>query len=348
MIIHLSRNIIFFAVFAIFIAIIIAAKSILLPFVISFLLAYLLDPSCDKLEVKVKSRNMAAFILTFAVFGFLVLMLLYIMPILARQLQEFVPLVPDLLQSLQDKITPTLEKLQTYTEGYINNVDSLQSGYSDISHKLLGFVQNAFSSSLYIVNLLLLILLSPIITFYVLRDWDKMMAKIKDLLPDDYKDSVGGYFTSLNLSMAKLIRGQLKVSFALTIFYTLGLLVVGIPYGLLIGLVSGSLSIIPYVGFITGFVSSILVALYTYGGVDIHLYAVLAVFAIGQLLEGYVFIPRYIGKELEMHPVLIIFVLMAFGAILGFLGVLIALPLSVAIKTLLLHLYSKKEIEVNL
>ena len=182
-----------------------------------------------------------------------------------------------------------------------------------------------------------LFIVTPFVAFYLLRDWDKMIARIDALLPRDHADEIRDLARQIDHKVAAFVRGQMLSGLILGVFYAAGLLLVGLNYGLLIGIASGIISFIPYAGFAVGFVISILVALVQFWPDWIWIAAVVAVFWAGQLLEGYVLQPRLLGSMVGLHPVWLLFGLFAFGLLFGFVGLLIAIPAAAALGVLLHH-----------
>jgi predicted PurR-regulated permease PerM len=202
----------------------------------------------------------------------------------------------------------------------------------DLLTALLGSV---WTGGRALVDVVSLILVTPFVAFYLLRDWDRIIARVDGLLPRDHAEEIRGLAREIDRKVAAFVRGQLLVGFLLGVFYAAGLVLIGLNYGLLIGLASGILSFIPYLGFTVGFVTSITIAIVQFWPSWPWIAATVLVFLIGQVLEGYVLQPRMIGRNVGLHPVWLIFALFAFGLLFGFVGLLIAIPAAAAVGVLL-------------
>jgi predicted PurR-regulated permease PerM len=202
----------------------------------------------------------------------------------------------------------------------------------DLVTALLGSV---WTGGRALVDLVSLLLVTPFVAFYLLRDWDRIVARVDGLLPRDHAEEIRGLAREIDRKVAAFVRGQLLVGFLLGVFYAVGLVLIGLNYGLLIGLASGILSFIPYLGFTVGFVTSITIAIVQFWPNWPWIAATVLVFLVGQLLEGYVLQPRMIGRNVGLHPVWLIFSLFAFGLLFGFVGLLVAIPAAAAVGVLL-------------
>jgi predicted PurR-regulated permease PerM len=202
----------------------------------------------------------------------------------------------------------------------------------DLATALIGSI---WTGGRALVDIASLLVVTPFVAFYLLRDWDWIIGRVDKLVPRDQQTEVRRLASEIDNKVAAFVRGQLFVGFLLGVFYAAGLMTIGLNYGLLIGLASGILSFIPYLGFTVGFVLAIVVALVQFWPNWVLLLATVAVFMIGQFLEGYILQPRIIGRNVGLHPVWLIFALFAFGYLFGFLGLLIAIPVSAAIGVVL-------------
>jgi predicted PurR-regulated permease PerM len=190
--------------------------------------------------------------------------------------------------------------------------------------------------AMWLTNLVLI----PVVAFYLLRDWDRLVAKVDGMLPRSIQPTIAHLARESDSILGAFVRGQLLVMLALGVFYGAGLGLVGLSVGLLIGMVAGLLSFVPYLGFIIGFVAAVVAVLVQYGD-WMHLLLVCGVFALGQLLEGYVLVPKLVGDKIGLHPVAVIFAVLAGGYLFGFLGVLLALPAASVIMVLLRYLLER-------
>jgi len=309
-------------------------RAILLPFVAGMAVAYFLDPACDRLE-KWMSRTWATAVVTL-VFAFLIILaFVLIAPLLIDQLTQFVQTLPDLFNRAHNKLLPYYAGLQQrfglpdLTE--LGNMarSRMGTGLNWILATLLNLAQNSMA----LANLLSLIFITPVVTFYLLRDWDKIVAKIDVLLPRHHAAVIRAQGREIDTTLAGFARGQATVCIILATYYATALMIVGLPFGLVVGLAAGLLTFIPYLGAIGGFVIAIAIALVnfdTWTGVI----AVAAIFGVGQVAEGNVLTPKLVGDRVGLHPVWVIFALLAGGTLFGFLGLLLAVPVAAGIGVL--------------
>jgi predicted PurR-regulated permease PerM len=309
-------------------------RAILLPFVAGMAIAYFLDPACDRLE-KWMSRTWATTVVTLIFAVLIVLALVLIAPLLIDQLTQFAQALPDLMNRAHTKLLPYYTSLQQRFD--LPNIAELGdlarsrmgTGLNWILQTLLNLVQ----SSVAIANLLSLVFITPVVTFYLLRDWDRIVAKIDVLLPRQHAAVIRAQGREIDVTLAGFARGQATVCIILATYYATALMIVGLPFGLAVGMVAGLLTFIPYLGAIGGFVIAIAIALVnfdTWSGVI----AVAAVFGIGQVAEGNVLTPKLVGDRVGLHPVWVIFALLAGGTLFGFLGLLLAVPVAAGIGVL--------------
>ncbi|HET6160445.1 MAG TPA: AI-2E family transporter [Dongiaceae bacterium] len=322
-------------VLVVFIVILVLLKSILLPFVAGMAIAYLLDPVCDRLEAMGASRTLATSIVT-AVFAIaVILLLLLIVPLAVQQVLAFLGSLPDFIARTQARLQPYIMELQQR----LDLSDSAQLG--EVARNrlgtalswLAGLLEGVVGQGLALANLLSLIFITPVVTFYLLRDWDRLVARLDDLLPRDHAAVIRAQAVLTNQTLAGFARGQSMVCLILALYYSIALMVIGLPFGIVIGLLAGLLTFIPYVGSLTGFAVSMAIAI---GQFDswwpVALVAI--VFAIGQALEGNFLTPKLVGDRVGLHPVWIIFALLAGGALFGFVGLLLAVPVAAVIGVL--------------
>lgn len=310
-------------------------SGVLLPFVAGMAIAYFLDPLADRLERAGLSRMAATSVITAMFFLALVLILVILVPLLEDQVVAFAQKVPGYMDVLNDRIQPYLADLKRRLSP--RDLEKLRSSAGDYAGTAMawlgGMVRGVLTGSLAVVNVLSLIFITPIVTFYLLRDWDVMVAKVDGWLPREHIDTIRSQFREINRTLSGFIRGQATVCLVLGSFYGLGLSVVGLDLGLIIGLGSGLFSFIPYLGSITGFVLGISLAFAQTG--DWHLPAMVAgVFAIGQIMEGNFLTPKLVGDKVGLHPVWIMFALLSCGYLFGFVGILLAVPVAAVIGVL--------------
>ncbi|WP_439887948.1 AI-2E family transporter [Pseudomonas sp. MBLB4123] len=313
---------------------------ILAPFLIGVLLAYLGDPLVDRLERWKLSRTWGV-ILVFVLFGLIfALMLLVLVPMLGKQLLRLYELTPQMLDWAQHQALPWVQAQLGLGDGFwrFDQLKAALSGHLGKTTDILGQVlSRATASGLALVAWLANLLLIPVVTFYLLRDWDLMLAKLRGLLPRSREGLVVTLFGECHEVLGAFLRGQLLVMLALGLVYAAGLMLVGLELGLLIGLLAGLASIVPYLGVVVGVAAALTAGVFQFGGELYPLLAIAAVFVVGQLLEGMLLTPLLVGDRIGLHPVAVIFAIMAGGQLFGFSGVLLALPVAAVIMVLLRH-----------
>ena len=300
---------------------------ILLPFVAGFVIAYFLDPAVHRLErwhVR-RSFGAATMLLLFVVAVLVVLSLL--VPLVELQAAELVRRVPALVADARDRMEQLMHvaEQQLAPEDVAKLRDILGSGLADIASWAVRLVQGVLTSSVALANLLSLVFVTPIVAFFLLRDWPRIVAKIDAWLPRHHLGTIREQARLVDATLAGFVRGQLLVCLGTGIYYAAALTLIHLDFGLIIGVLAGILTFIPYVGFATGFVLAMGLALLQFG-VHAGMLWVFIVFAVGQVLEGNVLAPKLVGERVHLHPVWVIFALLAFGTVMGFAGVLIALP----------------------
>jgi predicted PurR-regulated permease PerM len=309
-------------------------SAILLPFIMGMALAYILDPLADRLERAGMSRLWATItILIFSVIVF-VISLLVIIPVLASQMAGFIDRLPAYVARLQE-LAGTL--FQSRIAQFLGAGD-LNSTVEDIVKEAAGWLgtlmASVFAGGRAILNVVSLFVITPVVAFYLLYDWDRMIAGIDDWMPRDHLETVRQIGRDIDKAMAGFIRGQGSVCLVLGLFYAISLTLVGLNFGFLIGSVAGLISFIPYVGSIVGFVLSVGVALVQFWPDWIWVVVVAGIFVVGQFFEGNILQPRLVGSSVGVHPVWLMFALFAFGSLFGFVGMLIAVPATAAIGVL--------------
>lgn len=311
-------------------------SDILLPFVVAVISAFFLDPAADKLEKAGLSRMVATAVITVSFFLFGALVLLIIGPLLYDQLASFVQKIPHYVNFVQDSVMPVFNK--TLASFSPDTLEQAQSSLGSVSTQVLqvltGLLKSIWNSGVAVVNLLSLIFITPIVTFYILRDWDVMVAKANSLLPKKHAGTIRDLAGQIHTTLAGYIRGQTNVCLFLAVFYTIGLSLVGLEFALFVGIATGILSFIPYVGSLFGLLTSTLLAFFQFDD-WYHVAIVAAIFIVGQVIEGSIVSPKFVGDKVGLHPVWIIFGMLAGGSLFGFVGILIAVPVTAVIGVLL-------------
>ncbi len=305
---------------------------IMLPFIAGLVLAYFLDPVADMLERWGVPRLAATGIILALCLMVFALLLLLIVPLLGDQIGKFAERLPGYaatLVSLFNEAAPDWLK-QALDRANLK----VPEGATEIAAKAAGWIATLLGSlvsgGLALVNLVSLLVVTPIVVFYMLNDWDRLVAKVDSWLPRDHVGTIRKIASDIDTAMAGFIRGQGTVCMILGIFYAVALIAVGLNFGLLIGLTAGLLSFIPYVGSIIGGVLSIGMALIQFWPDWVSVLMVAGVFALGQFLEGNFLSPKLVGGSIGLHPVWLMFALFAFGYLFGFVGLLLAVPLAAA------------------
>ncbi len=305
--------------------------STLLPFFVGAALAYFLDPVADRLERLGLGRLAATSIIAVLAVIFFVLTMLLVIPALVGQIRDLIEAAPGLLNKVMDLLGRFFPSEARASVAISRTLSGLQERMAEFGPTVLNSV---LVSSLAVVDFLILMVLSPVIAFYLLLDWDRMIAVIDGWLPRDHVETIRDLFRQIDRVLAGFVRGQVLVCLILGGFYAAALTVIGLPYGFLVGILAGFLSFIPYVGSITGGVLSIGIALASFWSTPVWIFVTAAIFGFGQFVEGNILAPRLIGKSVGLHPVLLILALAVFGSLFGFAGMLVAVPVAAAMGVL--------------
>ncbi len=311
-------------------------RTILLPFIVGMALAYFLDPVADRLERLGLNRFMATTLILVAFIVVFVLALMIIIPVLATQLNDFIQHVPGYVTELQNFIaTSNARWLPEWLDGQMGTI---KENFSKLVTEGAGFVATLvaqiWNSGKALVDIAALLVVTPVVAFYLLLDWDRMVAKVDHWIPRNQVGAVREIATEMDKTIAGFVRGQGSLCLILGIYYAVGLSLIGLNFGLLIGFFTGMISFIPYVGSTVGLVLAAGVALVQFWPDYVHLVIVVIFFFSGQFLEGNILQPKLVGQSVGLHPVWLMFALFAFGALFGFVGVLVAVPAAAAIGVL--------------
>ncbi|WP_070989311.1 AI-2E family transporter [Halofilum ochraceum] len=317
-------------------------QPVLTPFLAAALLAYLGDPLVDRLETFRLPRT-GAVLVVFTVLLLVILgIVLLLVPMVGTQIEYLREVLPAMFAWAQDTALPWVEREFEVDLSAHLRLDRIgtelaahwrQTG--DIATLIL---QRVSSSGLALIGWVATAALIPVVTFYLLRDWDTLVARVRDLLPRRIEPVASGLTRECDEVLGAFLRGQLLVMLSLGVIYAIGLWALGLDLALLIGMVAGVASIVPYLGTIVGIGAALVAAVFQFGDVW-HLVGVAIVFGVGQMLEGMVLTPLLVGDRIGMHPVAVIFAVLAGGQLFGFVGVLLALPVAAVIMVLLRHVH---------
>lgn len=316
---------------------------ILSPFILAAALAYLCDPLVDRLEARKLSRTLGTVLVLLGLVLAFVLLSLILTPLFQAQARLFMQQIPGLVEWVGNTVLPWLSA--TFGVDLVRDQAEILAwvrGHVSELSRLTPYLPKLADSGLAILGFLANLLLVPVVLFYLLRDWDHTMAHLAEWLPDRLRPRVESIAREIDAVLSQFVRGQVMVILVMALFYGLGLWLAGLDYALAVGLVAGILVFVPYLGVVVGVLLGTLAAWAQFGTL-IGLLPVWGVFAIGQLLEGMVITPWLVGEKVGLHPVAVIFALMAFGQLLGFVGVLIAIPAAAVSLVALRHL--KKQLD---
>ena len=333
------------AMAAVFLLLLWLLNDILLPFVVGVVVAYFLDPVVVRLQRIGMSRTWATTSVTIVAALLTVGVAMAILPPLFSQLQSLILSFPDYTVKLAARITPLIDPIRERLNLPPLSLQELQAELTQRAGQVLavaGAVAGKLAQGgLAVFNLLALLFLTPVVTFYLLRDWERLLAAIDGALPRDHADTIRTLAHQSNAAIAGYLRGQALVCISLGSIYAVGLTLVGLQFGLIIGLIAGAISFIPFVGTFVGAVMALGMALVQFPPDWMGVVKVAVVFVIGQMLEGNVLSPKLVGDRVGLHPVWIMFALLAGGALFGFVGVLIAVPVAAVVGVLARHLIGR-------
>ena len=324
-------------VFAVFLL-----RGILLPFVLGMAAAYFLDPAADWLERRRLSRTLAATALTVAFLVVVALFFVLLVPLLQSQLIGFAGRIPAYVEMLRLVAGDAFAMIQAnLPESAIARLREAAGGLASATVSWLGdVVSGIWSGGLALVNLLSLVVITPIVTFYLLRDWDRIVATVDGWLPRDHAGTIRGQVKLVDETLAGFVRGQGLVCLGLGTFYAVALSIAGLEFAVVIGLGTGLISFVPYFGMLVGLCASVGLAIAQFDTWQ-PIAIVAGIFVVGQIVEGNFVTPKLVGDRVGLHPVWMIFALLAGGALFGFLGVLLAVPAAATIGVLARFLVSR-------
>jgi len=310
-------------------------RDVLLPFVIGAAVAYLLDPVVDRLERRGLSRNLATSLITLAFVLLLLAMLLLLIPLATSQLLSFLDRMPRYFNKLQELASPYIvdlvEHLPDIDAGKIKDALGAAGSMAGVLAQIL---KKVMEGGMVVLDLLSILFITPVVTFYLLRDWDVIVAKVDAWLPRPQAPMIRRLAREIDGVLAAFIRGQGTVCVVMAILYAVGLALVRLDFGVLVGIGAGVVTFIPYLGSIAGIGVALVIGAVQFLPSFWPLLAIIAIFVLGQILEGYVLTPKLVGDKVGLHPVWVIFALLAGASLFGFLGMLLALPVAAAVGVL--------------
>ena len=316
---------------ALFLVMLWALGNVMLPFLVGGALAYFLDPVADRLQRMGLGRVAATSVITLGATLIMVLVVLSVIPALVQQLTALVNAAPDIATRLQTVLVERFPDLADETSTVRHALAQIAANIQTRGMALAGGLIN---SALTVISALVFIVVVPVVAFYLLLDWDKMLARIDTMLPRDHAPTIRVLGLQIDRVLAGFVRGQLSVCLVLGTFYAVALMAAGLQFGMVVGAIAGAITFIPYVGSLVGGVLALGLALYQFWGDWVSIGVIAAIFVFGQFIEGNILTPKLVGKSVGLHPVWLLFALSAFGSVFGFVGLLVAVPMAAAIGVL--------------
>ncbi len=334
---HYKKQAIFWLIIlSLFLFFIWQLENILLPFILGIAISYFLDPVVDKIEEYGFNRTLSTSIVLGSFALLFSALLLVLVPTLYTQLIGLYNALPNYISKLNDisyKYLGEFVPKDILTPDTINKINS--SNLNGIAEKWgKGIFKTIWSSGQAIFSFFSVILITPVVAFYLLRDWDIMTEKLHNLLPKEHKADINRILKDIDITLSGFVRGQAVVCFLLGAFYSISLIIAGLNFALFIGMGAGLMAFIPYFGSIIGMGVALIVAWFQFGDIS-NLMIIAGIFLAGQMIEGNFLTPKLIGEKIGLHAVWVIFALMAGGELFGFLGVMIAVPISAIIGVLI-------------
>lgn len=302
-------------------------SDVLLPFVSGMAAAYLLNPATERLVRLGLPRLVAVSVLILGLVGASIVALVLVIPTLVGQAQLLFQTAPEIFRQLQGVVSERFPEILDAESTLRRSLEGLGDTVRDRGLALADRIVSAASG---LISLALFIVIAPVVTFYLLLDWPKVLAGFDDLLPRAHAATIRDLAGQIDRALAGFVRGQLSVCMILAVYYATALGLVGLQFGLIVGVVAGLISFIPYVGAIVGGALSIGLALFQFWGTPLPIVIVVGIFVAGQLLEGNVLVPKLVGRSVGLHPVWLLLAVTAFGTLFGFTGMLVAVPVAAA------------------
>lgn len=312
-----------------------AISAILLPFILGSFMAYLLDPLVDKMEARNMHRGLATGFVTIISFSLIVFLLVAALPLISEQLVRLLQVLPVQLQTLYQQHAPELKEFFETLPGQQPSFEQALTDFSGVTGNVIqNLLGTLFASGAAMLNVVSLLLITPVVAFYLLRDWDHITAYIDELLPRKHAPVIREQLQKMDDTISGFLRGQMLVCSMLATFYVIGLTIMGLNFSVVIGLAAGFLIIIPYAGWALAAGIGMVIAFVQFDS-QATIAIIAGIFIFGQVVEGNFVTPKLVGDRVGLHPVWIIFGMLAGGLLLGFVGVLLAIPLSAVIGVLI-------------
>jgi len=320
----------------VFLALLYVLSDVLTPFIAGMAVAYFIDTVADKLEEWGMSRGLATTAITIGFFLVAIAAISTLLPVLTQQIIGFAGRVPVYFDQLREVTEPLARQLfSDVSDDDLKQIGATAAGFAKQALSVLGnLFQRIINGGAAVIDVASIMVLTPLVTFYLLRDWDLLVARIDSWLPRKHAPVIREQFTLIDETLAGFVRGQASVCLLLGTFYAVGLSIVGLEFGLLVGLGAGFISFIPYVGASIGLIVGLCIALVQFSE-WVPIAIVGGIFLTGQTAESYVLTPKLVGERIGLHPVWLIFALMAGGSLAGFTGVLLAVPVAAIIGVLI-------------
>lgn len=332
-----KRQMIFWgATAALFIGFIWLFNGVLTPFVLGMVIAYLLNPFINRFSTKGIKRTTSTILILTVFFSIVTAIIVVSAPIIAKESKDLIGALPGYVDTLLDLIQPYIAMVQDFTgQGSIEDAKAfLKDNASKILSVSGGIAGGLAAGGQAFIGAMTTIVLTPLVAFFMMKEWPAITAWVEDLIPRDKEKMIKDLLKQIDQKLAGFIRGQLSVAFFLGLIYAIALTVAGLNYGFLIGVTAGFLSIIPMVGSTFGLLVAVIVAWFQAGEVN-YVLIVAAIFIVGQIIEGNILSPKLLGDSVGLHPLWILFALMAGGSLFGILGMLLAVPVAAVVGVLL-------------
>jgi predicted PurR-regulated permease PerM len=304
---------------------------VILPFVVGGSIAYFLDPVADRLERLGMSRTLATVAISLGMMLIAVLVVLAVIPSLISQLTALINAAPQIFQQLQtfllERFPDLTDETSTIRQTIVSIGNTIRAQGGELANGLIG-------SALGLINGIVFLVVVPVVSFYLLLDWDRMIARVDALLPRDHAPVIRQLAREIDAVLSAFVRGQMSVCVIMGVFYAVALGLTGLQFGMIVGAIAGAITFIPYVGALVGGALAIGLALFQFWGDWVSIGIVAGIFALGQFLEGNIVTPKLVGDSVGLHPVWLLFALAAFGTLFGFLGLLVAVPVAASIGVL--------------